>query len=62
MDRFENVLRARNLTVMARVDHGENAINVGLTLGPTELIVFGNPRLGTPLMQSSPSVGQMIGT
>ncbi len=46
-----------NLTIVAEVDHQFNASQVGLTLRPTRLIVFGNPRLGTPLMQASQTVG-----
>ena len=41
------------LTIIAEVDHQENAANVGLELNPTRIIIFGNPNLGTPLMQSA---------
>ena len=43
--------------VFARIDHAEGAAEVGLTLAPTELIIFGNARGGTPLMQSVQTVG-----
>lgn len=43
------------LTIMAEVDHAENAARAGLVLRPTKLIIFGNPNLGTPLMQESPT-------
>ena len=46
-----------NLTVVAELDHRANAASVGLDLAPTRLIVFGNPRLGTPLMQERRSTG-----
>lgn len=46
-----------NLTIVTELDHSENAANVGLTLLPTRLIVFGNPNLGTPLMQSNQTIG-----
>lgn len=46
-----------NLTIVAEVDHQRNASRVGITLRETRLIVFGNPRLGTPLMQASQTVG-----
>lgn len=47
---------AEPLRLVAEVDHSLNASNAGLSLPPTRLIVFGNPNLGTPLMQSSQSV------
>lgn len=46
-----------NITVVARVDHAVNAATVDLALRPTKVIFFGNPRLGTPLMQSQQTVG-----
>lgn len=45
------------LTVIATVDHAANAQNAGMQLPPTRLIIFGNPNLGTPLMQSSRTIG-----
>jgi len=50
-DRFETILNDKGLTLFARIDHTANAKSVDMTLRPTELIVFGNPKLGTPLMQ-----------
>jgi uncharacterized protein (DUF302 family) len=44
------------LSVMAEVDHAANAADAGLTLPPTRLLVFGNPALGTPLMQDAPTL------
>ncbi len=49
--------QAEPLSVIATVDHAANAQSVGLTLPPTRLIVFGNPMLGTRLMQSERTVG-----
>jgi uncharacterized protein (DUF302 family) len=46
-----------NLTLMAEVDHGANAENVELPLGPTTLFIFGNPNVGTPLLQESDTAG-----
>jgi uncharacterized protein (DUF302 family) len=57
MDRLEAEVRARRLTVFARIDHAAGAAEVGLTLRPTELIIFGNARGGTPLMQASQTAG-----
>lgn len=57
MDRLEAEIRAQGLAVFARIDHAAGAAEVGLTLPPTELIIFGNARGGTPLMQSEQTVG-----
>lgn len=48
---------AAALTLVAELDHAANASSVGLDLGPTHLFIFGNPNLGTPLMQSGQSIG-----
>src|SRR5215469_2614794 len=53
MDRLESQIKANGLTIFARIDHSAGAMDVGLTLRPTELIIFGNARGGTPLMQSA---------
>ena len=57
MDRLEAEIRAQGLAVFARIDHAAGAAEVGLPLRPTELIIFGNARGGTPLMQSVQTVG-----
>jgi len=57
MDRLEAELRARGMNVFARIDHAAGAHEAGLELRPTEVIVFGNARGGTPLMQLSQTVG-----
>jgi uncharacterized protein (DUF302 family) len=57
MDRLEAEIRAQRMTVFARIDHAGAAAVVGLKLAPTELIIFGNARGGTPLMQSNQTVG-----
>jgi uncharacterized protein (DUF302 family) len=57
MDRLEKEIRDRGLTVFARIDHGEGARQVGFILRPTELLVFGNARGGTPLMQADQETG-----
>ena len=57
MDRLEAQIHARGLSVFARIDHSAGAAKVGLTLAPTELILFGNARGGTPLMQSVQTAG-----
>src|SRR5262249_51273445 len=50
-------IRANGMEVFARIDHAAGAAEVGLTLRPTELIIFGNARGGTPLMQSVQTIG-----
>jgi uncharacterized protein (DUF302 family) len=57
MDRLEAEVKARGLTVFARVDHAAGAAAVGLPLRPTELLIFGNARGGTPLMQANQVAG-----
>ena len=57
MDRLEAQIRAKELTIFARIDHAAGAAEVGLPLAPTNLIIFGNARGGTPLMQSAQTVG-----
>ena len=57
MDRLEAEVKAKGLTVFARVDHAGGAAAVGLPLRPTELLIFGNARGGTPLMQASQLAG-----
>ncbi len=56
-DRLENILDERGLQIFNRIDHAAGAASVDLALRPTELILFGNPQVGTPLMQCDPTVG-----
>ena len=55
-DRFESIAKSKGLTLFARVDHQKNAQGVGLELRPTEVIIFGNPKVGTPLIQCAQDV------
>ena len=55
-DRLEESLAAKGMTVFARINHTEGALKVGKELRPTVLIIFGNPKVGTPLMQCAQSV------
>jgi uncharacterized protein (DUF302 family) len=57
MNRLETEVRAKGLTVFAHVDHAAGAAAVGLPLRPTDLLIFGNAKGGTPLMQSAQSIG-----
>jgi uncharacterized protein (DUF302 family) len=57
MNRLEVEVRAKGMTVFARIDHAAGAAEVGLSLRPTELLIFGNAKGGTPLMQSIQTIG-----
>jgi uncharacterized protein (DUF302 family) len=57
MDRLENVVRAQKMQVFARIDHAADAERAELKLRPTELLIFGNAEVGTPLMQSAQTIG-----
>ena len=57
MDRFETEVKAKGLTVFARVDHAAGAAAVGMLLRPTEVLIFGNATGGTPLMEANQSAG-----
>ncbi|TMD42036.1 MAG: DUF302 domain-containing protein [Chloroflexi bacterium] len=54
--RLNGILDARGLTLFALVDHSGEARRVGMTMPPTKLLIFGNPKAGTPLMLAAPSI------
>jgi len=56
LDRLESILKAKGIHIFARIEHSAEAAKVGLSMRPTALLIFGNPRAGTPLMVASPSV------
>lgn len=56
MARLEKELKAMGIPIFAKFDHGKNAEEVGLQLLPTQVIVFGSPKVGTKLMQENPSI------
>jgi len=57
MARIQAEIKAHGMSVFTRINHGALATQAGLTLRPTEVIVFGNPRGGTPLMQANQTIG-----
>lgn len=57
LDRLTGIVTEKGFSVVARVDHAAAAKRAGLTLLPTELLIFGNPKVGTQLMQSQRTVG-----
>ncbi|MDU8944838.1 DUF302 domain-containing protein [Ovoidimarina sediminis] len=57
MDRLEAAVAGAGATVFARVDHGQGAASVDMELADAELLIFGNPKLGTPAMQADMHAG-----
>lgn len=57
MDRFAAAVTRRGISIMARIDHAAAAAAVGMELRPTEVLIFGNPQAGTPLMQAVQTIG-----
>ena len=57
MNRLEAAVKQRGLTVFARIDHAAGASKVGKTLRSTELLIFGNPQGGTPMMECAQTAG-----
>jgi len=57
LDRLEEILKEKAITIIARIDHAAAAQKVDLTLRPTQVLFFGNPKLGTPIMQSQQTAG-----
>jgi uncharacterized protein (DUF302 family) len=56
LQRLESVITTKGIAIFARIDHSGEAAKVGLTMPPTELLIFGSPKSGTPLMVASPSL------
>jgi uncharacterized protein (DUF302 family) len=57
MNRLEAEVKAKGMTVFARIDHAAGAVEAGLSLRPMEVLIFGNAKAGTPLMQSFQTIG-----
>jgi uncharacterized protein (DUF302 family) len=57
LQRLAAAIAAKGMTVIARIDHAAAAAKVGLSLRPTEVVIFGNPRAGTGLMQAAQTMG-----
>jgi uncharacterized protein (DUF302 family) len=55
--RLEELLTKRGIHIFASIDHAAGARQAGLSLRPTQVLVFGNPQVGTPLMQSNQTIG-----
>jgi uncharacterized protein (DUF302 family) len=57
IDRLEASLGESGVSIFARIDHRAGAISAGMSLRPTEVLIFGNPKAGTPLIQAKPTIG-----
>ena len=55
VDALKATLDAKGITLFARIDHSGEAAKVGIPMPPTKLLIFGNPRAGTPVMLAAPS-------
>jgi len=53
--RLESLVSGRGLSILARIDHSGDAAKVGLNMKPAQLLIFGNAKVGTPVMQASPT-------
>src|SRR5262249_59752888 len=56
VDRLTDILRSKEVTLFALIDHSGEAAKVGMKMPPTKLLIFGNPKGGTPLMLAAPSI------
>jgi uncharacterized protein (DUF302 family) len=56
VDKLKGILSAKGITLFTVVDHSGEAQKAGLKMPPTKLLIFGNPKAGTPLMLASPSI------
>ena len=56
VEKLKGILQAKGVTLFALVDHSGEAEKAGLKMPPTKLLIFGNPKGGTPLMLASPSI------
>lgn len=56
VDRLKNILQSKGVALFALIDHSGEAEKVGMKMPPTKLLIFGNPKAGTPLMLAAPSI------
>lgn len=56
VDRLKRLLQSQGVTLFALIDHSGEAEKVGMAMRPTKLLIFGNPKAGTPLMLAAPSI------
>lgn len=56
MDKLENIVKEKGMSVFGRVDHAAGAAKADMELAPTQVLIFGNPKVGSPLMKCSQSI------
>jgi uncharacterized protein (DUF302 family) len=56
VERLRSIIRSKDITLFALIDHSGEAKKAGLEMRPTKLLIFGSPRAGTPLMVAAPSI------
>ena len=56
VEKLKSILEAKGVTLFALVDHSGEAAKAGMKMPPTKLLIFGNPKAGTPLMLAAPSI------
>jgi uncharacterized protein (DUF302 family) len=56
LEKLQTMLRAKGVAVFALIDHSGEAAKVGMKMPPTKVLIFGNPKAGTPLMLAAPSI------
>jgi uncharacterized protein (DUF302 family) len=56
LEKLQAMLRAKDVAVFALIDHSSEAAKVGMKMPPTKVLIFGNPKAGTPLMLAAPSL------
>ena len=56
VEKLKGILQAKNITLFALVDHSGEAAKAGMKMRPTKLLIFGNPKGGTPVMLAAPSI------
>jgi uncharacterized protein (DUF302 family) len=59
VDKLKSLLQSRGITLFAVIDHGGEAKKVGMNMRPTKLLIFGNPKAGTPVMLAAPRLELM---
>ncbi len=60
LNRLEKILLAKGIKIAGRISHSENAKTVDVKMPDTEVLIFGNPKLGTPLIQANPQIGAVL--
>ncbi len=57
LDKLETVMKKKGITIFLRIDHAAAAKKIGIDMPPNQVLIFGNPKLGSPLIQSGPTIG-----